>query len=282
MLLKELIEAGAHFGHKTSQWNPKMRPYIFDKRSLVYIIDIRETLKGIYTACRFLTEVVRRNGEVLFVGIKRQAQNMIQQSAQHCSMHYVNIRWLGGTLTNFETIHLRLNKLLELEKQETDGTLDRYNKKEQSAFHRELRKLRRTLSGIRNMNRLPDALVVVDTKRSKNAIREARILDITTIGLVDTDGDPTELDIPIPVNDDSMKVLQIVMGKLAESIIEGKSKAVGVPSEEIPRKKEVRIVEKKPVRTRRRTEGKSAAKTKSAQAKDTSSADSSEGSKHRG
>jgi len=221
--VKELIEAGAHFGHRASRWNPRMKPYIFGKRNFIHIIDIRETVRGLVTAYYYLKEIVSKGGIVLFVGTKPQAQEVIKTEATRCGMPYVSERWLGGTLTNFETIRLRLNRLFELEKQIADGTVERYNKKEKAAFQREIKKLLNNLGGIREMARLPDVVVIVDGRISKNALHEARKTAITTVGLVDTDNDPAEVDIPIPMNDDSVKVIKLVISKLADAVIEGKA-----------------------------------------------------------
>lgn len=223
--VKELIESGAHFGHTTTRWNPKMKPYLFGKKNGIHIIDIKHTLKGLITAYYYLRELAKKNGMVLFVGTKRQAQSVVKNEATRCGMPYVSERWLGGTLTNFDTIRLRLNKLMELEKMETDGTIARLNKKELSMRRRELEKLQHNLGGIRNMSQLPQAMVLVDYKTSKIAINEAKIMKIKTIGLIDTDGDPTSVNVPIPVNDDAERVIQIIISKLADAVVEGHASA---------------------------------------------------------
>lgn len=223
--VKELIESGVHFGHTTTKWNPRMKPYLFGKQNGIHIIDIKHTLKGLITAYYYLRELAKKNGMVLFVGTKRQAQSVIKEEATRCNMPYVSERWLGGTLTNFDTIRLRLSKLVELEKMETDGTITRLNKKELSMHRRELEKLRHNLGGIRNMAQLPQALVVVDYKTSKIAINESKKMRIKTIGLIDTDGDPTGVNISIPANDDAERVIQIIISKLADAIIEGRTSA---------------------------------------------------------
>lgn len=240
--LKELIEQGAHFGHKASKWNPRMKPYIFGKHKGVHIINLKETLKGLVTAIHLLKAVAKSGGEVLFVGTKRQAQPSIASEAKRCGMHYVSERWLGGTLTNFDTIRKQLNKLLDLEKKETDGTLLRYNKKEQSSFQRELKRLRKNLGGIRDMKRLPQLLAAVDYKKSKTAIDEARIMRIPTICLIDTDDNPLNVTVPIPVNDDASKVIQIVLAKLADAVIEGRGKLEVKPLETSQAAKPIKVI----------------------------------------
>ncbi len=221
-LVKNLIDAGVHFGHRSSRWNPKMQPYIFGKRNLIHIIDIRETVKGILRAKKFLADVVGKNQDVLFVGTKRQARNAVQFNAQRTGMHYVSERWLGGTLTNFRTIRSRLARLEELEAIEAAGMEQAYSKKMVSTLTRELRKIKRNLEGIRRMTRLPGALVLVDVKREHIAAKEARKLQIPVVGVIDTDSDPDMVDIPIPANDDAMRAIELIIGTLADAIEEGK------------------------------------------------------------
>ncbi|MGB9626107.1 MAG: 30S ribosomal protein S2 [Phycisphaerae bacterium] len=230
-LVRQLIDSGIHFGHRVSRWNPKMRPFIFGKRNLIHIVDIRETLKGLLRAKKFLAQVVARGDDVLFVGTKRQARHCIEKGAQQCGMHYVTERWLGGTLTNFRTIRSRLQRLEELEAIERDGKLGEYSKKMVSSLTREKRKIQRNLSGIRNMTRLPGALVVVDVRREHIAVKEARKLGIPTVCLIDTDSDPDFADIPIPGNDDAMRAIAIVIDQLVMAIEEGK-RARAVPAAE--------------------------------------------------
>jgi len=221
-LVKNLIDAGVHFGHRSSRWNPKMQPYIFGKRNLIHIIDIRETVKGILRAKKFMADVVARNQDVLFVGTKRQARNAVQFNAQRTNMHYVSERWLGGTLTNFRTIRSRLARLEELEAIEAAGMEQAYSKKMVSTLTRELRKIKRNLEGIRKMTKLPGALVLIDIKREHIAAKEARKLQIPVVGIIDTDSDPDMIDIPIPANDDAMRAIELIVGSLADSIEEGK------------------------------------------------------------
>jgi small subunit ribosomal protein S2 len=250
-----MLEAGVHYGHRASRWNPKMRPYIYGKRNLIHIIDLRETVRGLLRSYRYLSQLTGRGSLVLFVGTKRQGKDILEKEAARCGMPYVSERWLGGTLTNFKTIRNRLNRLRELENMWlpqgenparhdmttyiagmiTDaGKLDlarapdnapirNYSKKMVSTLSRELLKIRRNLLGIREMNRLPDALVIVDPKREHIAVKEAKRMGITTIALIDTDSDPDTIDLPIPGNDDSIRSIEVVVGKLADAVLEGRA-----------------------------------------------------------
>ncbi len=222
VLVKQLIEAGVHFGHRSSRWNPKMRPYIYGRRNLIHIIDVRETIRGLLRARKFLQQVSRSGSLVLFVGTKRQASETIEQQAARCGMPYVSDRWLGGTLTNFRTIRSRLSRLEELEHIRESEELATYSKKMQSALNREYRKMYRNLNGIRSMNRLPECLVVIDPRKEKNCVREARKLGVTTVALIDTDCDPDQVDLPVPGNDDSIRSIELVVGLLADAVLEGK------------------------------------------------------------
>ncbi len=219
--MKELLDAGVHFGHRSSRWNPKMEPYIYTKRNLIHIIDLQETVKGLLRATHFLTRLCSTGEKILVVGTKRQAKNVVTAEAKRCSMPYVAERWLGGTLTNFNTIRSRLRRLHEIEGMERDGKIDLYKKKEIARIMREKRKLLRNLDGIRDLDRKPGAVVVVDPGREKNAVLEARKLGIPTIGIVDTNGDPELLDIAIPANDDAMRSIKVLLTKLVDSIIQG-------------------------------------------------------------
>jgi small subunit ribosomal protein S2 len=222
-LVKDLIDAGIHFGHRISRWNPKMKPYIFGKRNLIHIIDVKETLKGILLAKRFLNRVVGEGGEVLFVGTKRQARKAVEEAASAVKMHWVNDRWLGGTLTNFREIRKRVGRLDQLEQLEADGLLDTYSKKEGSSLRRQMRKIRRNLGGIRHMDGLPAALFVVDQRREIIAVREARKTGIPVICLLDTDSDPDLVDIPIPGNDDAMRAIELVVKEMCEAVAAGQA-----------------------------------------------------------
>ncbi len=224
-LVQELVEAGVHFGHRASRWNPKMRPYIYARKNLIHIIDVRETVRGLLRAKKYLTQLSSQGSLVLFVGTKRQAGDAIESEASRCGMPFVNDRWLGGTLTNFRTIRSRLGRLEELEDIKNTDKINTYSKKMQSALTREYRKMFRNLNGIRTMNRLPECLVIVDPKKEKNAVSEAQKLGIATVALIDTDCDPDVVDLPIPGNDDSMRSIELIMKMLSDAILGGKSRA---------------------------------------------------------
>lgn len=222
VLVRDLIEAGVHFGHRCSHWNPKMRPYIYGRRNEIHIIDVRETLRGLLRARKFVQHVASQGGLVLFVGTKRQASEIVASEASRCGMPYVNDRWLGGTLTNYRTVSSRVGRLEELEALLASEAINTYSKKMQSALNREYRKIYRNLHGIRNMDRLPGCLVIVDAKKERNAVREARKMRIPTVGLIDTDCNPDDIDLPIPGNDDSMRSIEIVLRLLAEAVLAGR------------------------------------------------------------
>jgi len=253
--VKDLIEAGVHFGHRASRWNPKMRPYIYGKRNLIHIIDLRETVRGLLRAYRYLSQLAGKGNLVLFVGTKRQAKEAIERESARCGMPYVSERWLGGTLTNYRTIRERLKRLqeleamwlpagenpakvdmtaymrsmlnesgkLELSKAPETASIRGYSKKMVATLNRELSKITRNLQGIREMNRLPDALVVVDPKREDIAVKEAQRMGVTTVALIDTDSDPDTVDLPIPGNDDSIRSIELMLGKLADAVLEGRA-----------------------------------------------------------
>jgi small subunit ribosomal protein S2 len=253
--VKDLIEAGVHFGHRASRWNPKMRPYIYGKRNLIHIIDLRETVRGLLRAYRFLAKVASSGSLVVFVGTKRQSREAIGHEANRCGMPYVSERWLGGTLTNYRTIRDRLKRLQELEglwlpADENPAKVDLpaymktmlnpsgklepnlapptaairgYSKKMVATLNRELTKIQRNLSGIREMNRLPDAMVVIDPKREHIAVKEAQRMGVATVALIDTDSDPDLVDLPIPGNDDSIRSIELILSKLADAVLEGKA-----------------------------------------------------------
>ncbi len=217
-----MLDAGIHFGHRCSRWNPKMQPFLYGKRNKIHIIDIRETLRGLLRARKFISRLVANGQDVLFVGTKRQAREIVQQHADSCQQHWVTERWLGGTLTNFRTIRSRLQRLEELEGLVASPQWETgYSKKMKATLTRELEKIRKNLSGIRKMNRLPGALVAIDVRKELNALREARSLGIPTICLVDSDSDPNLVDLPIPGNDDAMRGIQIIMRELAAAAQEG-------------------------------------------------------------
>lgn len=222
-LARELIGAGVHFGHAASRWNPKMEPYIFGKRGMIHIINVKETLKGLLISKKLLSNVVSSGKDVVFVGTKRQAQKAVEHAAGKCGMHFVSERWLGGTLTNFRTIRLRLQRLEELELMESSGRLEAESKKQGARLKRELAKVRTNLDGVRRMNRLPGVVVVVDAKKEYIALREARKLGILTVGIMDTDSDPDTVDVAIPANDDSIKAIEILLDELATAVADGKT-----------------------------------------------------------
>ncbi len=221
-LVKDLVDAGIHYGHKSTHWNPKMRPYIFGKRNKIHIIDVKETVKGILLAKKFLQKIASEGKDVLFVGTKRQAASIIEANAKACDMHYVVDRWLGGTLTNFSTIRLRLKRLADLEKIVETGEITKYSKKMEAQINREKKKITRNLGGIRNMNKMPGAMFIVDVSYESNAAKEAKKLGIPVIALIDTDANPDMVDLPIPGNDDAIRAIEIVVSQLAEAINEGK------------------------------------------------------------
>ena len=220
--MKELLEAGVHFGHQTKRWNPKMKAYIFGERNGIYIIDLAKTAKLFREAEQFTTNLAADGRTVLFVGTKRQAQDAVAEEAQRCGMFFVNQRWLGGLLTNFATIQRSLGRLRDLEAMETDGRYETLSKKEISQLEKEKRKLQKNLEGIRNMSRLPDALFVVDTRKEKIAVDEARKLKIPVIGVVDTNCDPDEVDYVIPGNDDALRSIRLFASKVADAVLSGR------------------------------------------------------------
>jgi small subunit ribosomal protein S2 len=225
-LVQDLIESGIHFGQRTSGWNPKMTPYIYGKRTGIHIIDIKETVKGLLLARKFLTKTVAGGKDVCFVGTKRQAKGVIEQRVGDVEMHYVTERWLGGTLTNFGTIRNRLKRLEELEAIAAEDNFESYSKKMESQLRREMRKIKRNLDGIRRMHKMPGAIVAIDVSRETTALREARKLGIPTICLIDTDGDPDIVDIAIPGNDDSMRSIDVIVRELCKAISDGKTARV--------------------------------------------------------
>ena len=220
-LVQDLLDAGIHFGQRRSAWDPRMKPYIWGQRNRIHIIDIRQTVRGLLLAKKFITRTVAGGRDVCFVGTKRQAKSSVEQFATEVGMPWVTERWLGGTLTNFRTIRERLGRLVELEKLVESGEIDTYSKKMTSQLMREKQKITRNLQGIRDMNKLPGALVIIDTNREKNALREARTLRIPTIALIDTDGNPGDCDIPVPGNDDSMRSIEVIMREFTSAIQDG-------------------------------------------------------------
>lgn len=230
--MKQLLEAGVHFGHQTRRWNPKMAPYIFAKRNQIYIIDLSKTVKLINEAYDFVKEVVEEGKPILFVGTKKQAQESIKEEAIRAGEYYVNERWLGGMLTNYKTIETRIKRLFELEKMEENGTMELLTKKEKAILLGEKEKLERFLGGIKNMPELPGAIFVVDPKKEKIAVHEARKLGIPVIGVVDTNCDPDEIDYVIPGNDDAIRAVKLLTSVIADAVVEAKQGAAGAEEAE--------------------------------------------------
>ena len=220
--MKQLLEAGVHFGHQTRRWNPKMAKYIFTERNGIYIIDLQKTVKKVDEAYAFLRDVAAEGKSVLFVGTKKQAQEAIKEEALRANMFYVNERWLGGMMTNFQTIQKRVNRLKELEAMEADGTFEVLTKKEVQGLRHEMEKLEKYLGGIKEMNKLPGALFVVDPRKERIAVAEARKLNIPIVAIVDTNCDPDEVDYVIPGNDDAIRAVKLLTGRMADAIMEGR------------------------------------------------------------
>ena len=233
-IVQDLVEAGVHFGHRASRWNPKMAPYIYARKNLIHIIDIRESVRGLLRAKKYLTSVASGGSLVLFVGTKRQAGEAVERESLRCGMPFVSERWLGGALTNFRTVRSRLTRLEELERLRGSDELGTYSKKMQSALNREFRKMYRNLNGLRTMNRLPECVVVVDPNKEKNAIREARILGITTVALIDTDCDPDLVDLPIPGNDDGIRSIETIVKHLSDAVLAGKADVAASKEGDVP------------------------------------------------
>ena len=220
--MKQLLEAGVHFGHQTRRWNPKMAPYIYTERNGIYIIDLQKSVGKVDEAYNAVAEIVANGGTILFVGTKKQAQDAIQQEAERCGMYYVNQRWLGGMLTNFKTIQSRIARLRQIEKMAEDGTFDVLPKKEVIQLKKEWDKLEKNLGGIKEMKRVPDAIFIVDPKKEHICVQEAHALGVTLIGIADTNCDPEELDYVIPGNDDAIRAVKLIVGKMADAVIEAK------------------------------------------------------------
>ncbi len=220
--MKELLESGVHFGHQTRRWNPKMKEYIFTERNGIYIVDLQKTVRLMEEAYNFVRDTVFQGGTVLFVGTKKQAQETIQEQADRCDMPFVNQRWLGGTLTNFETIKTRIRRLEDLEKQEASGLWARLPKKEVAVLTKEKERLDKFLSGIKFMKRLPDVVYIVDPKKETIAIRECQKLGIPSVGIVDTNCDPDEIDYIIPGNDDAIRAVRLLTSRIADAVLEGR------------------------------------------------------------
>ncbi|MCR5179203.1 MAG: 30S ribosomal protein S2 [Lachnospiraceae bacterium] len=220
--MKQLLEAGVHFGHQTKRWNPKMAPYIFTERNGIHIIDLQQTVGKVDEAYKAVFEIAEQGGTIMFVGTKKQAQDAVKVEAERCGMYYVNERWLGGMLTNFQTIQSRITRLKDIERMQSDGTFDVLPKKEVAGLKKELEKLEKNLGGIRDMKRIPDAIFVIDPKKERICVAEAQALGITIIGIVDTNCDPEELDYVIPGNDDAIRAVKLLVGRMADAVIEAK------------------------------------------------------------
>ena len=220
--MKQLLEAGVHFGHQTRRWNPKMKKYIFTERNGIYIIDLQKTVKKVEEAYNFVKEVAANGGTILFVGTKKQAQESVKDEAIRSGMFYVNQRWLGGTLTNFETIQKRIKRLKEIEKMEENGTFEVLPKKEVIQLKKEWERLEKFLGGIKDMKGIPDAIFVIDPRKERIAVAEAHKLNIPLVGIVDTNCDPDEIDVVIPANDDAIRAVKLLTGKMADAILEAK------------------------------------------------------------
>jgi small subunit ribosomal protein S2 len=220
--MKQLLEAGVHFGHQTRRWNPKMKKYIFTERNGIYIIDLQKTVKKFEEAYKFVKELGENGGKMLFVGTKKQAQDSVKEEAERSGMYYVNQRWLGGTLTNFETIQKRISRLKDIERMSEDGTFEVLPKKEVVQLKKEQERLEKFLGGIKNMKGLPDALFIIDPRKERIAVAEAHKLNIPIVGIVDTNCDPDEIDYVIPANDDAIRAVKLITAKIADAIMEAK------------------------------------------------------------
>lgn len=239
--MKQLLEAGVHFGHQTRRWNPKMKKYIFTERNGIYIIDLQKTVKKVDEAYNFIKSVSEEGGKVLFVGTKKQAQESVKEEAERAGhYYYVNQRWLGGILTNYKTISKRVKRISEIEKMEEDGTFDVLPKKEVVEIKKEYDRLIKFLGGIRDMKSMPQALFVVDPRKERNAIAEAHKLNIPIVGIVDTNCDPDEIDYVIPANDDAIRAVKLLTGKMADAIIEGQQ---GVSNEDVAEEQNIDLNE---------------------------------------
>ena len=232
--VKQLLEAGAHFGHQTSRWHPRMKKYIFTKRDGIHIIDLEQTANMLNVACNFVRQVIAEGGHILFVGTKKQAQEAIEEEAKRCGMYYVNQRWIGGVLTNFATIQSRIDYLVHLEDRKAKGEFNRLPKKEALKLDEEITRLNRQMGGIKEMTSLPSAIFVIDTTKEKIALAEARRVGIPIVAIVDTNSDPEEIDYPIPANDDAIRAIRLMCSKMANTVIEGKAIQMEITTETAP------------------------------------------------
>ena len=243
--MKQLLEAGVHFGHQTRRWNPKMAPYIYTERNGIYIIDLQKSVGKVDEAYKAVSDIAAEGGTILFVGTKKQAQEAVKEEAQRCGMYYVNERWLGGMLTNFKTIQSRIKRLKDIERMAEDGTFDVLPKKEVLNLKKEWDKLEKNLGGIKDMKRIPDAIFVVDPKKEKICVQEAHSLGVTLIGIADTNCDPEELDYVIPGNDDAIRAVKLIVSKMADAVIEanqGEEMAAPEAEEDVAEEAEETVV----------------------------------------
>ncbi|EFI42260.1 ribosomal protein S2 [Peptoniphilus sp. oral taxon 386 str. F0131] len=238
--MKNLLEAGVHFGHQTRRWNPKMSRFIFTQRNGIYIIDLQKTVKKVDEAYEFIRELSSEGGKILFVGTKKQAQDAVEKEAKKCEMPFINQRWLGGLLTNYKTIRKRIDRLQELTEMETDGTFDVLPKKEVIQLRHERERLEKFLGGIKDMDRVPDALFIVDPRKERIAVKEAHILGIPVVGIVDTNCDPDEIDFPIPGNDDAIRAVKLITETISNAVLEGKQ---GAQIQDYSENEEVKVSE---------------------------------------
>ncbi len=234
LTMKQLLEAGVHFGHQTRRWNPKMKQYIYTERNGIYIIDLQKTVGMVDDAYKAVADIVADGGSILFVGTKKQAQDAVAAEAERCGEYFVNERWLGGMLTNFKTIQSRIRRLKEIEAMEADGTFEVLPKKEVIALKKELEKLQKNLGGIKEMKKLPSAIFIIDPKKEKICVQEAHKLNIPLIGICDTNCDPEELDYVIPGNDDAIRAVKLIVSKMADAVIEAKQGTEQTGEEEVP------------------------------------------------
>lgn len=223
-LAKEMAEAGVHFGHKKSSWSPKMRPFIYGLRNQIYIIDLEETIKKLEEAIDFIKKIIKDNGKILFIGTRPQSQGLVEKTAKKCKMPYIAFRWVGGLITNFKNIRKRIEYLIDLEDKRKSGKLEKYTKREQQKFDEKIKKLNQKFGGVKELKKMPEAILVLSIKAQKNAIREARKKNIPIISLVDTDSDPSLVDYPIPSNDDAVSSLEFMLGKIEDSILKSRTK----------------------------------------------------------
>jgi len=230
--IKELLEAGAHFGHQTSRWHPRMKKYIFTKRNGIHIIDLEQTASMLEKACEFVKQTVADGGKILFVGTKKQAQSIVEEEAKRCGMYYINQRWIGGVLTNFTTIQSRIDHLVRLEDQQARGDFNRLPKKEALKLSEEIERLNKHMGGFKEMTTLPDAIFIIDPSKEDIALAEAQRLGIPLVAIVDTNCNPDDIDYPIPANDDAIRAIKLITAEIADAVIEGKVSEMAMPAEE--------------------------------------------------